>query len=101
MHCCHWFAFVVESVDDDTERTTIECSVQERGRVRDFFGFNRAKHAVLEAAILVTRLQLISEREIRDQLETLSVLVDKTAGASERQAFDFLLAHAESYWKAS
>ncbi|MCA9216593.1 MAG: DUF447 family protein [Planctomycetales bacterium] len=99
--CCHWFAFTVESIDDDTDRTTIECTVQNRGRVRDFFGFNRAKHAVLEAAILATRLHLIPEQEIRSQLKTLSALVDKTAGASERQAFDLLQAHAEAYWKAS
>ena len=33
----------------------------DQGRLRDFFGFNRAKHAVIEAAILATRLSLLRD----------------------------------------
>src|SRR5262245_8144981 len=57
--CCRWLAFRVESLDDTAERTTIECSVIERGELRPFFGFNRAKHAVLEAAIHASRVGII------------------------------------------
>src|SRR6185436_11289334 len=49
---CRWFAFQVLELDDREERTRIECQVVDSGYQRDFFGFNRAKHAVLEAAIL-------------------------------------------------
>ncbi len=52
--CCHWFSFSVTTLDDTTERTTIQCEVNDQQEVRRFFGFNRAKHAVLEAAIVVT-----------------------------------------------
>ena len=35
---------------------------------REFFGFNRAKHAVLEAAILATRVELLPADEILSEL---------------------------------
>lgn len=87
---CRWYAFRVASLDDRQERTTIHCEVVESGRVRDFFGFNRAKHAVLEAAILATRIHLIPAAEIFAEYDRLRVIVDKTAGPQERRAFAFL-----------
>ena len=88
--CCRWFAFRVTSLDDAAERTTIECRVAARGEVRPFFGFNRAKHAVLEAAIHATRIGISSPAEIRSDLSRLAVIVQKTAGEQERRAFAFL-----------
>jgi uncharacterized protein len=87
---CRWFAFRVQTVDDRAERTEIDCQVVVRGEGRPFFGFNRAKHAVLEAAILATRIGIIHSEEIRGEMERLAVIVQKTAGQQERQAFDFL-----------
>ena len=49
----------VRSLDDRNEPAEIVCEVVDRGRLRDFFGFNRAKHAVLEAAILATRTEFL------------------------------------------
>lgn len=87
---CRWYAFEVVSLDDRNERVTMQCKVVESGRQRDFFGFNRAKHAVLEAAILATRVQFLPADLIRSQLEQLAVIVGKTAGAQEQRAFDLL-----------
>jgi uncharacterized protein len=87
---CRWLAFRVESLDDSAERTTIKCHVVASGEVRPFFGFNRAKHAVLEAAILATRIGILPADEIRRELERLAVPMEKTAGNQERRAFDFL-----------
>ena len=47
---CRWFAFRVLTLDDTRERTNIVAEIVDQGRNRDFFGFNRAKHAVIEAA---------------------------------------------------
>lgn len=94
--CCRWFAFEVETLDDQSERTTISCRVSKRGTVRDFFGFNRAKHAVLEAAILATRIGILPAEEIRGELERLATPVAKTAGNAERRAFEFLRNHVEN-----
>jgi len=61
--------------------------------LRDFFGFNRAKHAVVEAAILATRTDFVPIGEILADFKRLAVLVQKTGGDDEHRAFQFLLDH--------
>lgn len=90
---CRWFALRVAELDDRDERTTITCRVVAAGELRPFFGLNRAKHAVVEAAILATRLHLIAPDEIARQFVALRPLVEKTGGAAERRAFAFLEDH--------
>jgi hypothetical protein len=90
---CRHYEFVLRSLEDSTERVTIEVDVVHSGRRRDFFGFNRAKHAVLEAAILATRITLLPREEIVAEFRKLKVIVDKTGGPREQEAFAFL----ESY----
>jgi uncharacterized protein len=87
---CRWYEFQVSSLDDRSERTTIACRVIAKGRIRDFFGFNRAKHAVVEASILATRIGFLPPEQIIDEFRRLAVLIDKTAGPQERRAFQFL-----------
>ncbi len=92
---CRWYAFEIESIDDSQERTRMVARTQNRGTQREFLGFNRAKHAVIEAAILATRLQLLPAAEILADFARLRILVDKTGGAAEHRAFDFLRRHVE------
>lgn len=87
---CRWYAFRVVALDDSQARTRIECEVIDQGRLRDFFGFNRAKHAVLEAAILATRVHIVPLDQIKDSLQDLGVIVNKTASEKEREAFQIL-----------
>ena len=87
---CRWYALQVRSLDDSQERTEIFCDVVDQGRLRDFFGFNRGKHAVIEAAILATRVEFLPADEILSQFETLHGLVQKTGGPAEHRAFQFL-----------
>ena len=87
---CRWWAFEVEQIGDSTERITIDCRVTSRGEIRPFLGFNRAKHAVLEAAILATRLHILPAETINSEFKRLSTLIEKTAGHQERTAFAFL-----------
>src|SRR2546427_5642617 len=82
---CRWYAFKVRHLDDRQERTHIEAEVIARGVLREFFGFNRAKHAVLEAAILATRTKFLPAEEIRADLRRLKPLVEKTGGPQERR----------------
>jgi hypothetical protein len=92
---CRWYAFKVRCLDDQQERTHIEAEVIARGVLREFFGFNRAKHAVLEAAILATRTKFLPAEEIRAELRRLKPLVEKTGGDAEHRAFEFLTATIE------
>lgn len=87
---CRWYALKVRSLDDREERTNIVCEVVDRGRLRDFFGFNRAKHAVVEAAILATRKHLIAPEVLHAEFERLRAPVEKTGGPAELRAFEFL-----------
>ena len=92
---CRWHAFVVDSIDDSHERTEILCRVVHEGRLRDFFGFNRAKHAVIEAAILATRVDILPTAEIQSELQRLAPLVEKTGSDAEHRAFHLLTEYVE------
>ena len=96
-NACRWYAFRVRSIDDRQPRTEIVAEVVDHGRRREFFGFNRAKHAVLEAAILATRLALIPRAEIEAELARLAAPVEKTGGPREHQAFELLRNYVRSH----
>ncbi len=87
---CSWRELEVVALDDAPPRSRIEARVVHHGFGRDFIGFNRARHAVLEAAILATRVNLLPPQQIRDELARLQVLIDKTAGPREQEAWALL-----------
>jgi len=94
--CCRYYEFRVIGMDDTTVRITIIADVVRSGRFREFFGFNRAKHAVLEAAILATRLHMLPKHNVEVEFAKLRTIVGKTGGPAEHEAMDFLddyLAH--------
>ncbi len=90
---CRYYEFRVRSLDDREERTRIDAEVVNCGRLRDFFGWNRAKHAVVEAAILATRTEFLPLDEIEAEYRRLAVLVSKTGGEQEHEAFALLQDH--------
>jgi hypothetical protein len=90
---CRAYEFRVQSIDASQERVRIEAAVVHVHRLRDWFGFNRAKHAVLEAAILATRTAFLPAEQIAAEYARLAVIVDKTGGPQEHAAFDLLRTH--------
>jgi hypothetical protein len=90
---CSWREVIVESVDASGPRARVTTRVVGRGAGREFLGFNRARHAVLEASIIASRARLLKAAEIRSELERLQVLVDKTAGPREREAMELVRQH--------
>jgi hypothetical protein len=90
---CRYYEFRVVGRDDRAERAVLEAEVVHAGRLRDFFGFNRAKHAVVEAAILATRTALLPLEEIEAEYRRLAVPVRKTGGPQEHEAFALLERH--------
>lgn len=98
---CRYAEFRVVATSGSAERPTLEVEVVHVGRLRDFFGFNRAMFAVLEAAILATRLHLLSRDHIDAEYRRLAVLVDKTGGVREKAAFALLQVHVASAGEAA
>lgn len=92
---CRWYALEVRRIEVPGPRTRVVASVVASGRNRDFWGFNRAKHAVVEAAILASRVHLLPRDEIQAELNRLAMLVEKTGGAAERRALAFLRDYLE------
>jgi len=87
---CRAFEFRVTSIDPTNARVEIVAEVVHAESLRDFFGFNRAKHAVVEAAILATRFHLVSPAEVAAEFRKLRVVVEKTGGPAELAAMAFL-----------
>jgi uncharacterized protein len=98
---CSWREVEVLSVDATPPRARIVTRVVHRGVRREFLGFNRARHAVLEAAILATRTHLLPADQIRDEFARLQVIVDKTAGPREREAMALLTDHVQRAYRSS
>ncbi|HEX2636240.1 MAG TPA: DUF447 domain-containing protein [Gemmatimonadales bacterium] len=93
---CSWRELEVVTLDDTPPRSRIEARVLHHGFRREFIGFNRARFAVLEAAILATRTHLLPAEEIRAEYARLQVIVDKTAGPREREAMALLTEHVRA-----
>ena len=94
--CCSWREVEVRSIDSTPPRSRIDAAVVHHGMRREFIGFNRARHAVLEAAIYATRLHLLPRAFVESELARLQVIVDKTAGAQELEAMALLTEHVRS-----
>ncbi|WP_428422921.1 DUF447 domain-containing protein [Methylibium sp.] len=55
-----------------------------------FPGFNRAQAAVIEGAVLVSRLQMLAPGKIDTEMDYLQIAIDKTAGPEEHEAWGWL-----------
>ena len=75
---------------NDPLRPRFVCGIAHEVAHRPFRGFNRAHGAVVEAAILVSRLHLLPREKIEAEMDYLRVDIDKTAGDAEREAWGWL-----------
>lgn len=81
----------VVSVDDDGVRPRHFCRVVSEASHAPFTGLNRARAAVLELAILVSRLGMLPREKIEMEIEYLAIAIDKTAGPEEQEAWGWLM----------
>lgn len=66
-----------------------------------FKGFNRAQAAVIELAVLASRLHMLSREKIETELTYLKIAIDKTAGDRELEAWGWLIEKIEHYYLES
>lgn len=81
----------VVRMTDSEQRPRFHCAVRHFGLHAPFAGFNRAKAAVIEAAILVSRLHMLPRAKVEAEIAYLEIAVSKTAGAEEAQAWTWLM----------
>jgi hypothetical protein len=81
----------VEAVAEDAQRPRFRCRVVHRAVHAPFEGFNRAQAAVVEAAILTSRLGLLPREKVEQEIAYLQIAVAKTAGPAEQEAWDWLM----------
>jgi uncharacterized protein len=88
----------VIDVQDDPERPRLRCRVVRSTSHAPFQGFNRAQSAVLEAAILVSRLHMLPRDRIERELAYLHSAVEKTAGPREIEAWRWLTERVKAHF---
>ncbi len=86
----HW-ELKVERVIEDELRPRFVCAVVHRESHKVWDGFNRAQAAVLELAVLTTRLGMLPPEKIESELKYLEIAISKTAGPREEEAWEWLM----------
>lgn len=80
----------VTHVTEDEQRPRFHCRVLCDVAHAPFQGFNRAQAAVIEAAILVSRLRMLARDKVEREIAYLEIAVSKTASPSEQEAWTWL-----------
>ena len=83
---------------DDTLRPTLHMRRGREGVHRAFPGFNRAQAAVIEGAVLVSRLGMLPREKVETEMDYLQIAIDKTAGPLEQEAWDWLYAAVQDFY---
>ena len=91
----------VARITPDETRPRFYCLVRKIKSHRPFLGFNRAQAAVVEAAILATRLHMLPRAKIENEIAYLQIAINKTAGAAEHEAWDAVLAKITAHLKGA
>ncbi|MFL2656613.1 MAG: DUF447 domain-containing protein [Burkholderiaceae bacterium] len=80
----------LENFLDDNLRPQLIMKEEKTWQVSEFLGLNRAQAAVIEGAILTSRLNILSINKIREEMKYLSIAISKTAGPKEKEAWEWL-----------
>ena len=75
---------------DDAQRPVLQMARVHEVRHAPFIGFNRAQAAVIEGAVLVSRLRMLPAGKVDAEMAYLQIAIDKTAGPEEREAWSWL-----------
>ena len=88
----------VVRVSEDDQRPRFHCRVAHRSSHAPFGGFNRAQAAVVEAAILVSRLHMLPRDKVETEMAYLAIAVGKTAGPAEEEAWTWLTEKVRAHY---
>lgn len=92
----HW-ELKVESVIEDDLRPRFVCRVVHAANHKPWGGLNRAQAAVLELAVLSTRLKMLPPEKVESELKYLDIAISKTAGPRELEAWGWLMEKIQAW----
>jgi hypothetical protein len=75
---------------DDRARPVLTMACRDERQHRPFLGLNRAQAAVVEGAVLVSRLHMLPTEKVEAEMAYLQIAIDKTAGAEAHEAWGWL-----------
>lgn len=78
-------------IEEDETRPKLFCKTKHIANHAPFKGFNRAQFAVLEAAILISRLEMLPLQKIESEIDYLRIGLEKTAGDREMEAWGWIM----------
>lgn len=81
----------LERIEDNGQRPRLFCKCVKEVSHAPFRGFNRAQAAVVEGAILASRLHMLPWEKIEAEMKYHTIAIEKTAGPREREAWTWLL----------
>ena len=92
----------LELVDviEDAMRPQLYFKVVHEENHAAFQGFNRAQAAVIELAVLVSRLNMLAPEKINAEIAYLEIAIGKTAGPRELEAWGWLMDAVENHHAA-
>ena len=96
-----FYNVAVSEYQEDDKRPNIICDIKNSEIIKPFLGFNRAQFSVIEAAVLLSRLGMISMEKIDREIGYLKIGIDKTAGPNELEAWRWIQDRILSYKKDS
>jgi hypothetical protein len=88
----------VVSVHEDPQRPRFRCRIVHRATHAPFEGINRAKAAVVEGAILVSRLGMLPREKVETEIAYLQIAIDKTADDAGREAWGWLMEAVRAHY---
>ncbi|MEX3935196.1 DUF447 domain-containing protein [Paraburkholderia phymatum] len=89
------------SINGDPRRPTLVMQCVAMCTNAPFTGFNRAQAAVIEGAVLVSRLAMLPREKIESEIAYLSIAIGKTAGPCEQQAWQWLMEAVNVFYARS
>lgn len=87
----------VSHCDENDIRPQFYCETVHCESHAPFAGFNRAQAAVIEGAVLASRLDRLPREKVEAEFSYLQIAIDKTAGEREREAWSWLRDKVRAY----
>jgi hypothetical protein len=99
--CISHYELSVTKVIEDADRPRFKCRVETHEQHRPWHGWNRAQSAVIEGAILVSRLHMLPPAKIESEVAYLEIAISKTGGPAEIEAWGWLMERVEDWRRTS